>query len=65
MLLEGDALRTINPPPNDKVHHLVNRPEILEIRVVVLGEYKIVYSLESGATKRGKGALLVLGEDGV
>jgi len=37
----------------------------LEIGIIVLGEDKVVNSLESSATKRGKGTLLVLGEDAI
>ena len=65
MLLEGIALGAINVPPNYEVHHLVHRSQILEIRIVVLGEYKVVDSLESGATERRKRTLLVLGKNDV
>ena len=65
MLLEGVALGTIDVPPDYEVHHLVDRPQILEIGVVVFGKYEVVNPAESGTAKRGKGTLLVLGEDGI
>ena len=37
----------------------------MKIGVIVFGKYEVVNPLEGGATERGKGALLVLGEDDV
>lgn len=65
MPLESLALGTIDIPPNYEVHHFVDRTQVLEIGVVVLGEYKIVDPLESGAAKGRKGTFLVLTEDHV
>ena len=65
MLLESNALGAIDVPPNYEVHHLVDRSQVLEIRIVIFGEYKVVDSLESSPTKRREGALLVLGENEV
>ena len=62
---ESVALGTVDMPPNYEVHHLVDGTQVLEIGVVVLGEYEVVNPVEGGATKRGKGALLVLTEDDV
>jgi len=65
VFLESNTLRTINVPPNYEVHHLVDRTQVLEIGVIVLGKDKVVNSLEGSATKWGKGTLFVLGEDDV
>ena len=65
MLLESNALGTIDVPPDYEVHHLVDRPQVLEIRIAVLGEDKVVDPLKSSAAKRWKGTLLVLGKDDV
>ena len=65
MLLKSITLRTIDPPPNYEVHHLVDGSQVLEIGVIVFGKYEVVDPLEGGATKRGKGTFLILGEDDV
>ena len=65
MLLERIAFRTIDVPPDYEVHHLVNGPKVLKVGVIVFGKYKVVNPLEGGTTKRGKGTLLVLGEDDI
>jgi len=65
VLLEGRALRPIDAPPDNEVHHLVDRVCVPVIGIVVLGKYEFVNPFEGGATKRGKGTLLVLSEDDV
>ena len=65
MLLESNALGAIDVPPNYHVHHLVSRPQVLEIRIFIFGEYKLVDPLESGATEWRKGTLFILGKDNV
>ena len=65
MLLESITLRTVDEPPNYEVHHLVDRSQVLEIGVIVFGKDEVVDPLEGGATERGKGTFLVLGEDDV
>jgi hypothetical protein len=65
MFLEGDALGTINVPPNYEVHHLADRAQVLKIGVVVLGEYEVINPLESSATKWRERTILVLAEDDI
>ena len=65
VLLESNALWTVDDPSNDKVHHLVDGTQVLEIGIVVFGEDEVVDPLEGSTTERKKGTFLVLGEDDV
>ena len=65
VLLESNTLWTVDDPSNDKVHHLVDGTQVLEIGIVIFGEDEVVDPLEGSTTERRKGTLLVLGEDDV
>lgn len=65
MSLERVAIRTVDVPPDDKVHHLVDRCDTLIISVFIFHFYKLVSSVEGSAAKRREGAFLILRENNI
>jgi hypothetical protein len=59
------SLWTVDDPSDDKVRHLVDGTQVLEIGIVVFGEDEVVDPLEGSTTERREGTFLVLGEDDV